>query len=230
MRSDHGAHSVRRSPDMPHFDAVLFDLDGTLLYTLPDIHAAVCRALTLNGYGAHTMEDTRRFVGAGSRALVRKSLPADASPEEVDRVLVTYRAEYKAALVVDTVPYARIPETLAALRDKRLALGVVTNKPHENAVYIIDRCFPGVFGVTEGNRDGKPFKPAPDAVYTALDSLGVTAERALYVGDSEVDSLTARNAGMECVLCAWGYRPRSELEKYPALGIIGAPEELLKYI
>ena len=83
---------------MPHFDAVLFDLDGTLLYTLPDIHAAVCRALALNGYGAHTMEDTRRFVGTGSRELVRKSLPADASPEEVDRVLVTYRAEYKAAL------------------------------------------------------------------------------------------------------------------------------------
>ena len=114
---------------MPHFDAVLFDLDGTLLYTLPDIHAAVCRALTLNGYGVHAMEDTRRFVGTGSRELVRKSLPADASPEEVDRVLVTYRAEYKAALVVDIVPYARIPETLAALRDKGLALGVVTNKP-----------------------------------------------------------------------------------------------------
>lgn len=215
---------------MPRFDAVLFDLDGTLLYTLPDIHAAVCRALTLSGYAARTMEDTRRFVGTGSRELVRKSLPADALPEDVDRVLVTYRAEYKAALVVDTVPYAGIPDTLAALREKGIALGVVTNKPHENAVYIIGRCFPGVFGVTEGNRDGKPFKPAPDAVNAALDALGVTAERSLYVGDSEVDALTAQNAGMDCVLCAWGYRPRSELEKYPALGIIGAPEELLKHI
>ena len=83
---------------MPHFDAVLFDLDGTLLYTLPDIHAAVCRALTLNGYGTHTMEDTRRFVGTGSRELVRKSLPADASPEAVDRVLVNRRQPGREAL------------------------------------------------------------------------------------------------------------------------------------
>lgn len=215
---------------MAHFDAVLFDLDGTLLYTLPDIHSAVCRALSLCGYPARTMEDTRRFVGTGSRELVRKSLPANSSPEEVDRVLVTYRAEYKAALVVDTAPYDGIPDTLAALREKRIVLGVVTNKPHENAVYIIDRCFPGVFAVTEGNRDGKPFKPAPDAVNTVLDELGVTAARSLYVGDSEVDALTAQSAGMKCVLCAWGYRPRPELEKYTALGIIDAPEELLKFI
>ena len=215
---------------MPRFDAVLFDLDGTLLYTLPDIHAAVCRALTLCGYALHSMEDTRRFVGNGSRALVQRSLPPDTPAEEVDRVLRTYRAEYKAALVVDTVPYDGMPETLDALRRREIALGVVTNKPHENAVYIIDRCFPGVFGVTEGNRDGRPFKPAPESVLTALSFLGVPADRALYVGDSEVDFLTAQNAGMACVLCSWGYRPRHELEKYSPLGIIDAPGELLDYL
>ena len=215
---------------MSRYDAVLFDLDGTLLYTLPDIHAAVCRALALCGYAPHSMDDTRRFVGSGSRALVQRSLPAEAPAAEVDRVLRVYRAEYKAALVVDTVPYETIPETLDALRRRGLALGVVTNKPHENAVYIIDRCFPGVFGVTEGNRDGRPFKPAPEAVNAALASLGVTAERSLYVGDSEVDFRTAQNAGMACVLCSWGYRPRNELEKYTPTGIIDAPGELLTFL
>lgn len=215
---------------MPRYDAVLFDLDGTLLYTLPDIHAAVCRALALSGCAPHSMEDTRRFVGNGSRALVQRSLPPDTPAEEVDRVLRTYRAEYKAALVVDTVPYEGMPETLGALRRRGIALGVVTNKPHENAVYIIDRCFPGVFGVTEGNRDGRPFKPAPESVYAALSALGVPADRALYVGDSEVDFLTAQNAGMDCVLCSWGYRPRHELEKYSPLGIIDAPGELPDYL
>ena len=214
---------------MPHFDAVLFDLDGTLLYTLPDIHSSVNAALAACGYPTHSMDDTRRFVGSGSRALMARSLGADVPAEEIDRVLVTYRRIYKENLVVETVPYDGMNELLAALRERGLALGVVTNKPHENAVYIIDRCFPGVFGVVEGNRDGHPFKPAPDAVNAALAALNISAERALYVGDSEVDFRTAQNAGMDCVLCAWGYRPRSELEKYAPLGIIDAPWELLNY-
>ncbi|MBO6041335.1 MAG: HAD family hydrolase, partial [Oscillospiraceae bacterium] len=188
------------------------------------------RALTLGGYAPHSMDDTRRFVGSGSRALVRRSLPPDTPEEEVDRVLAIYREEYRAALVVDTVPYEGMAEMLGALRRRGLALGVVTNKPHENAVYIIDRCFPGVFGVTEGSREGRPFKPSPEAVEAALAVLGVRAERTLYVGDSEVDFRTAANAGMDCVLCSWGYRPRQELEKYAPAGIIDAPGELLSYL
>ena len=215
---------------MARFDAVLFDLDGTLLYTLPDIHAALNRALTLCGHAANTMDETRRFVGSGSRALVARSLPGDTPDGEIDRVLGVYRAEYKAALMVDTVPYEGMAETLRALRDAGLRLGVVTNKPHENAVPMIEHYFPGLFAVTEGSREGRAFKPDPAAAQDAMRALGAAKDRTLFVGDSDVDYLTAANTGLESVLCAWGYRAREELRKFPALGLIETPAELLKFI
>ena len=215
---------------MPRFDAVLFDLDGTLLYTLPDIHAAINRALTLCGHKANTVDETRRFVGSGSRALVARSLEEGTPDEEIDRVLARYRAEYKAALMVDTVPYPGMEDALRALHDAGVMLGVVTNKPHENAVPMIAHYFPGLFGVTEGSREGRAFKPDPAAVRDAMAALGVSRERTLYVGDSDVDYRTAENAGLACVLCAWGYRERAQLESFPALGIIDAAAELPGYI
>ena len=215
---------------MARFDAVLFDLDGTLLYTLPDIHAAVNRALTLCGHTANTREETRRAVGSGSRALVARSLPPDTPDAEIDRVLRTYRDEYRAALMVETVPYDGMPETLRALAGAGLSLGVVTNKPQENAERIIGRYFPGLFGAVEGSREGRGFKPDPAIVDDALAALGAARERTLFVGDSDVDFFTAGNAGLACVLCAWGYRARAELEKLPALGLIDSPAALLRYL
>ena len=215
---------------MPRFDAVLFDLDGTLLYTLPDIHAAINRALAQCAHAVNTMEETRRNVGSGSRALVARSLPPDTPEAEVDRVLRAYRAAYKAALMVDTVPYDGMTETLRALHDAGVKLGVVTNKPQENAAPMIEHYFPGLFCVTEGSREGRGFKPEPAIVFDAAAAIGAARERTLFVGDSDVDFLTAENAGLACVLCAWGYRARAELEKLPALGIIDTPAALLGYI
>lgn len=211
---------------MPRFDAVLFDLDGTLLYTLPDIHAALCRALTSCGHRPNTMDETRRFVGSGSRALVARSLGAGAPDEEIDRVLVCYRAEYKAALMVETVPYPGMEDALRTLHEAGVKLGVVTNKPHENAVPMIAHYFPGLFGVTEGSREGRAFKPDPAAAKDAMAALGVTKDRTLFVGDSDVDYCTAANTGLAGVLCAWGYRAKEELLKFPALAVIDAAAEL----
>ena len=215
---------------MTHFDAVLFDLDGTLLYTLPDIHSAVSRALTLCGYPARTMDETRRFVGSGSRALVARSLGDGAPAEEIDRVLRTYRAEYKAALMVDTVPYDGMPELLQALRAAGVRLGVATNKPQENAERIIEHYFPGQFGAVEGTREGRALKPDPAICADAMAALDALPERTLFVGDSDVDFATAQNAGLACVLCAWGYRPREVLAELPALAVIDSPAELARVI
>ena len=215
---------------MARFDAILFDLDGTLLYTLPDIHAALNRALTACGHRANTLDETRAYVGSGSRALVARSLGEATPDEEIDRTLIRYRAEYKAALMVDTVPYAGMCDTIDALYAAGIKLGVVTNKPHENAVPMIEHYFPGRFAVTEGSREGRAFKPDSAAPLDAMAALGVKKERVLFVGDSDVDYHTAANTALACVLCAWGYRARSELERFPALGLIDEPRELLEYI
>ena len=215
---------------MPRFDAVLFDLDGTLLYTLPDIHAALCRALGICGHKANSLDETRAFVGSGSRALVARSLGEETPDEEIDRVLGHYRAQYKAALMVETVPYPGMEDALRSLHGAGVKLGVVTNKPHENAVPMIEHYFPGLFGVTEGSREGRAFKPEPAICFDAMRALGVEKERTLFVGDSDVDYLTAENAQLPCVLCAWGYRQREMLARFPALGLIDEPAALLKYI
>ena len=108
--------------------------------------------------------------------------------------------------------------------------GVVTNKTHPAAAAMIEHFFGDTMDVTEGKRDGRPTKPSPESVWDALDRLGVSSERALYVGDSGVDAETAKNAGLECVLVSWGYRDRPELERCGALGVIDQAAELLKYI
>ena len=215
---------------MNRFDTVLFDLDGTLLYTLPDIHAAVNAALDMCGYGQNTPDETRTYVGYGSRWLIQRSLPDGAARAEVDRVLAAYRAYYNDHLMVDTVPYGGIEAMLAALQARGVRLGVATNKFHESAVKMMAHYFPGCFGSVQGNIEGRPAKPAPDAALAAVEELGGSAERTLFVGDSGPDALTAQNAGMACVLCSWGYRERKELETYGALAVIDEPGELLRYI
>lgn len=215
---------------MNRFDTVLFDLDGTLLDTLPDIHAAVNAALAAHGYPLKTPEDTRAAVGYGSRWLIEKSLPPDAGREAADTVLVTYRAYYAEHLTVHTVPYEGIAAMLAALKARGVRMGVATNKFHDNAAAMMRRYFPEYIEVTEGNVEGRPAKPAPDAALAAMEALGGTRERTLFVGDSGPDALTAANAGMACVLCTWGYRTAEELKTYGTLGVIDAPAELLDYI
>ena len=215
---------------MNRFDTVLFDLDGTLLYTLPDIHSAVNAALAMCGYGQNTPDETRTYVGYGSRWLIEKSLPEGAPRAEVDRVLAAYRAYYNDHLMVDTVPYEGIVGMLAALRERGVRMGVATNKFHDSAVKMMAHYFPGCFGSVQGNIEGRPTKPAPDAALAAMEALGGTRERTLFVGDSGPDALTAKNAGMACVLCEWGYRSAEELRTYGALGVIASPAELPEYI
>ena len=215
---------------MRQFDTVLFDLDGTLLYTLPDIHASVNAALEAFSYPLNTLEDTRAAVGYGSRWLIQQSLPVGSSPETVDRVLAFYRQYYNEHLVVETVPYPGIEDTLHALKAMGVRMGVATNKFHESAVKMRARFFPDTIEHTEGNIQDRPAKPAPDAALAAMEALGGTAERTLFVGDSDPDARTAANAGMACVLCAWGYRTYGELESCGPLAVIRRPEELLKYI
>ena len=214
---------------MRRFDTVLFDLDGTLLYTLPDMRLALNRALERFGHPPRTMEEVRSFVGNGVRKLVERALPPGAEAD-ADGVYRCYSEWYSLHGQEHVVYYPGIRELLAVLRERGIRTGVVTNKTHADADAMIRRFFGDSVEVTEGKRDGRPTKPSPEAVWDAMKILGVSPERTLYVGDSGVDAETARNASIACVLVSWGYRDRTELERHGVLGVADTAAELLNYI
>jgi len=183
---------------------ILWDLDGTLLDTLEDLADGVNHVLSQFGYPVRTLEEVRRFVGNGARNLIRQAVPEGADPEPVFDMFQGY---YAAHCQVKTRPYDGIPEVLAKL--SRYPMAVVSNKPDVAVKPLCEQYFPGVYAL--GERPDCPRKPAPDMVYRAMADIGV--EQCIYVGDSEVDVLTAKNAGVPCLSVLWGFRDREEIEK-----------------
>ncbi len=214
---------------MNRFDAVLFDLDGTLLYTLADIAAAVNGALREMRRPERTVTEIRSMVGNGAKMLITRAL-GPGQEALVDDTLAVYARLYAAHAQEHVTPYAGIPELLDALHERGIRTACVTNKDHTDAAPMLQKFFGERISHVEGRKPGRPTKPAPDAVYDALKALGADPSRALYVGDSGVDGETAKNASLPCVLCDWGYWDRDRLENCAALGIISAPAELLQYV
>lgn len=212
--------------------AVLFDLDGTLVDSLGDIAAALDAVLVELGHPTHTREAYRRFVGEGARELVRRALPAGLGPPEASRqlddALARYKARYRAHLVDETRPYEGILELIAALRARGVLLAVVTNKPHDAALEVVERLFePGTFEVVLGQKDGVPHKPDPSGPLSILRALAVAPTHALFVGDSETDIRTAKNAGLRAVAVTWGLRDRQDLEASAPDDLVDHPREIL---
>ena len=184
--------------------AVLFDLDGTLLDTLEDLADAVNHTMRQFGYPERTLEEVRCFVGNGARKLIERAVPDGA---DVDAVLAAFRTYYDAHCQVKTKPYGGIMEALAEL-EKKYPIAVVSNKPDSAVKSLCADYFPGLYA--RGESTACPRKPAPDMVFKAMEAIGV--ERCIYVGDSEVDVLTAKNAGVPCLSGLWGFRDREEIE------------------
>ena len=186
---------------------ILFDLDGTLLNTLEDLLDATNYALAQCGYPKRTLPELRRFVGNGAENQIRMSLPAGASPEEVGRVLRIYKPYYTAHCQVKTRPYDGVLEALEVLKAK-YPIAVVSNKPDSAVKALCTQMFPGIFAL--GETPDCPRKPAPDMVYKACQAIG--ADTCVYVGDSEVDVVTAKNAGVPCLSVLWGFRDKADIE------------------
>lgn len=208
-----------------NYQAILFDMDGTLLDSLSDMQQAVNHTLSRFGYPPRSREEIRRFVGNGAARLIHRALPPDTEPRQEADVLAAYRLWYQAHSCVETRPYPGIPELLAALRQRGIRLAVVSNKPDETTRSLARRFFPEL--PAWGQRESLAPKPAPDMVLQALAQLGVAPERALYVGDSEVDVETARNAGLALAAVDWGFRSRAQLVAAGAERILSHPEQLL---
>ena len=204
---------------------ILFDLDGTLLNTLEDLLDATNYALEVCGYPKRTLPELRRFVGNGAENQIRMSLPEGASPEEVQRVLKIYKPYYTEHCQVKTRPYDGILEALAVLKEK-YPIAVVSNKPDAAVKALCAELFPGIFAL--GEAPDCPRKPAPDMVFKACRAIG--ADTCVYVGDSEVDVRTAKNAGVPCLSVLWGFRDREEIEAAGGEHFCEKPIDLIEKI
>ena len=204
--------------------ALIFDLDGTLLNTLADLTDAVNFALDAHGMPRRTLEEVRRFLGNGAAQLIQKCVPAgsDYAP-----VLATYQPYYNAHCREKTGPYAGIPQALARLQEK-YAIAVVSNKPDQPAKELVALYFPGYYAL--GQREDIPRKPAPDMVAVAARELGVEQKNCIYIGDSEVDVLTAKNAGIPCVSVLWGFRDRQEIVDAGGKYFAETPEQMVEIL
>ena len=183
---------------------ILFDLDGTLLDTLDDLMDGVNHALNQFGYSQRTREEIRRFVGNGAAKLMQRAVPADV---DWQKPLEVFQVYYRAHCRNKTAPYPGIPEALEEL-GRRYPLAIISNKPDGAVKTLCQDYFPGIFAL--GESPLCPRKPSPDMVYLGMEKIG--ADRCIYVGDSEVDVLTAKNAQVPCLSVLWGFREKEEIQ------------------
>ena len=187
---------------------LLFDLDGTLLDTLEDLTDATNYTLAHFGCPPRSIGEMRQIVGNGALRQMTLSLPGKENDPDVQQVLAFYKAYYNTHCQIKTKPYAGILEALAVLA-KKYPIAVVSNKPDTAVKPLCADYFPGLYAL--GESAACPRKPAPDMVYKAMADIGVDA--CVYIGDSEVDVLTAKNAGVPCLTVLWGFRDRPVLEE-----------------
>ena len=208
------------------YHTAIFDLDGTLLDTLQDLADSANYALALHHLPARTVEEVRQFVGNGVGLLIRRAVPAGTAEELERQVLRDFRAHYLVNMENKTAPYPGIPELLDALGAAGVPTAVVTNKFDGAVKGLCQNYFGDRIGAAIGVSQGVARKPAPDTVFRALAELGMPREGAVYVGDSDVDIETAKNAGLPCISVSWGFRSRSFLTEHGARTIADTVEEL----
>lgn len=211
------------------YNTYIFDLDGTLLDTITDLAASCNYALRTHGMPEHSVDDVRRFVGNGVRKLMERAIPNGVENPDFEATFATFREHYMHHSLDTTQPYPGIPEVLAELKARGCRLAVVSNKMMAATVELCHHFFPNTIEVAIGEHEAEGIrkKPAPDTVFAALRGLGVEKDRAVYVGDSDVDVQTAANSGLPCISVLWGFRDRDFLIQHGAKTFISAPSELL---
>ena len=210
--------------------AVIWDLDGTLLNTLDDLAASVNAALAMNGMPLRSTEEVRAFVGNGIRNLMMRAVPGGEANPAFDKALEDFIRHYGAHSRDRTRPYDGILEMLDRLSAVGVKHAIVSNKI-DFAVKALSRAYFGErMCAAIGDDPSRARKPAPDSVLAAMREMGVTAQETVYVGDSDVDVLTARNAGVPCVAVLWGFRDEACLRAAGAERLARTPDELREII
>ncbi|MCF0244560.1 MAG: HAD-IIIA family hydrolase [Bacteroidaceae bacterium] len=206
--------------------SIIFDLDGTLLDTLRDLANAVNHALKKNGMPERSIDEVRQFVGNGVRKLMERAVPDGIADDAFDAVFRDFRTYYSEHSLDYTKPYEGIADALRTLKQSGLRMAIVSNKMEEATEALRQHFFADTIETAIGDAPERRRKPAPDGVFEAMRRLGVTADECVYVGDSDVDYLTARNAAVPCISVLWGFRDRTLLESLGATNFCETPQEL----
>ena len=234
-----------------NYDIVLFDLDGTLLNTLEDLADSVNYVMEQMGYPRHSLEDIRNFVGNGIRMLMVRAIPDGENNPRFEEGFRMFQEYYLTHNQIKTRPYVGIMELLETLQKRQTPMAIVTNKNQASVDVLVRDVFQGRIAIAVGDDGVRARKPDPAPVQEALRRLrkgypltnmdlrsnateqewfAAVRSRVLYVGDSDVDAATAQNAGVDCALCTWGFRPVELLEALPHVALVHTPMELLDVI
>ena len=212
--------------------AVIFDLDGTLLNTLDDLADSTNYALSRFGYPTRTIEEVRQFVGNGVAKLIERAIPEGKNNPNFEKCLAIFKENYAQNMYNKTAPYNGIIEMLSNLKSKGIKIAVVSNKFDLAVKELCKKYFEGVidFAAGENEAQGIKKKPAPDTVISVLNEFNFASEDAVYVGDSDVDIMTAKNSKMPCISVTWGFRDKKFLLENGATILINAPSEIYNHL
>lgn len=212
------------------YELAVFDMDGTILNTLDDLTDATNHALRTFGYPEHSIEEVRFFVGNGLAKLIERATPAGTSEEDRTKVRAEFMTYYKVHSADKTGPYPGINDLLKKLRAAGVKTAVVSNKPDVAVRELVKTYYDGLFDAAVGDMEGQAVKPAPDMCLKVFKELGMGPENAVYIGDSDTDIQTARNAGLDEILVSWGFRGREFLTEHGAKNICDTPDEVYDVI
>lgn len=209
---------------------IIFDLDGTLLNTVDDIKNSLNFVLEENNFPLRTEEEVKSSLGYGSLSLIKDSLPKDTTEDMINKIYNDYVSHYTKNNNNFTKPYEDIMTLLKLLKANKYLLAITSNKMQEAVTELNQETFLGLIDVAIGERKSLKLKPDPEMIVLALDELGLSNEEVLYVGDTEVDLLTAKNANLKSIAVTWGFRTKKELLKHSPDYVIDSPLDLLEII
>lgn len=211
---------------------VIFDLDGTLLNTLDDLADSTNYALSRFGYPTRTLDEVRQFVGNGVAKLIERAIPEGKNNPNFEKCLAIFKENYAQNMYNKTAPYNGIIEMLSNLKSKGIKIAVVSNKFDLAVKELCKKYFEGFidFAAGENEAQGIKKKPAPDTVISVLNEFNFAPEDAVYVGDSDVDIMTAKNSKMPCISVTWGFRDEKFLLENGATILINAPSEIYNHL
>lgn len=209
------------------YNTIIFDLDGTLMDTLKDLWLSVNYSLRTNNLPERSLEEVRTYVGNGVRLLIQRAIPEGSDEQTLNAVLQTFKEYYQAHCKDNSAPYDGIADAMRTLRQQGRRIAIVSNKPQFGVTELHEEWFKDLAEVAVGEREGVRRKPAPDMVLEAIGQLGVKTEDCVYVGDSDVDILTAQGAGLPCISVLWGFRDREFLLRHGATTLAAKPSDIV---
>lgn len=215
---------------MKKYNFAIFDLDGTILDTLGDLRDSVNFALSKNNLPERTTEEIRQFVGNGIRLLIERAVPENTPVDVTDKCFDDFKVHYRDNSANLTKAYDGIVDMLKVLKDDGVKMAVVSNKADFAVQGLMVKYFPDLFDFSVGERDGIKRKPSPDSVFAAMEYLGADEGDTVYIGDSEVDIETSKNAHIPCIAVTWGFRDKDVLKQLNPQYIVNEPKEIIDII